>query len=413
MSRNYPNFLDAYMEYHRDQFVPDKFHYWTGISVIGGAIERKAYLPWSKHLNFYPNLYILLVAKPAIGKSSVINPGVGMLKEVSNRMDSSGVKFIPSQVTEAKLIELMRHATTYNDGSNIVKQCAGYYFASEASACLKDLYGGFIATITSFYDCDAHWEKATVGMGDETYNLVNICFNLIAGCTFDYLGKLITDDNIMGGFASRLTYVIQNEVVKRDSPFQNRGISSGNKIEREKLVQDLVAINSLTGQFTANEEFKARWEAWFPRFDAERQALPSEKLQALMARKSTTALKLCMILSASESNDLVLKAHHWDRAMELTNEVEKDLPGMLREGKSKDVHTQDGLNQAIFKLLLQFGGAMPVTQLEQALQLTGFQQHEVRKTIETYKSENSVFAVAASHNGGVAIRLIGNPDHYL
>lgn len=415
MSRNYKNFIDSYLAYKKDEFVPDKFHLWTAISMVAGALERKCCLQWGDSADspmFYPNLYILLVAKPGIGKSSAINPGVAMLKEVNKYTGSSHIKFLPSQVTEARLIELMRHPTTFQRGTEVVKQCAGYYYASEASACLKNIYGDFTGLITSFYDCDKEWEKATMGMENDTYKLVNVCFNLIAGSTFDYLGKLITDDNIMGGFASRLIYVIQNEVMVRKSPFQNRGIKQQTPIDRKLLLHDLVRINKLVGNFHAEESVKLKWEAWYSEYDAARQQLPSESMQALLARKSTNLLKLCMILSASEDDDLIIKEHHWDRAMDLINGVEADLPSMLREGKAKDTRSQSGLNQAIFRKLITGGGRVKLKTLEQVLQLEGFQTPEIRRTLETYKTENNVIKIHDSIDG-IEVELIGNADDYL
>lgn len=410
MSRNYPNFLDAYLELHKDQFVPDKFHFWTAVSVIAGALERKVWLPWNKQFSYYPNLYILLVSHPGIGKSSAIMPGVKLLRHMA-RKNGEQIKFIPSQVTEARLIEIMRHHHTFNyHNTKHEDHCSGYYHASEASACLRDLYGSFINTITSFYDCDEEWEKATMSMGDETFKIKNVCFNILAGCTFDYLGKLITDDNIMGGFASRCTYVIQKAAVKRSSPWQDRGLAKTDESAHMKLLSDLAEIHRLTGPVSADQSFQEKWEKWFPAFDAERQALKSEKLQSLMVRKSTTMLKLCMILSAAEGNDLVLKGHHWERAMELTDEVEEDLPDMLRETKSKDTGSQAGLNNAIFaELLMAPSQIMRKSDLELNLTVRGFNPSEIKKTIDMFVTDNREIKVHMEN--GVRIELIGNPDN--
>ena len=407
MARNYKNFIDAYVEYHKDQFIPEKFVKWTAISIMAGALERKVWLPWSRSLSIYPNLYILLVAHPAIGKSSAIMPGIKMLREIN--MEFNSMKFIPSQVTEAKLIEMMRHPSIFEYKNAAQKQCAGFYYASEASACLKDLYGGFVSTITAFYDCDPVWEKATVGMKDETYLLVNVCFNLIAGCTFDYLGKLITKDNIMGGFASRLNYVVQNEVITRSSPWQNRGIEKSEAVDYDLLKADLIDIHQLVGPFRGDSDYQEKWEAWFPTFDLGRQNMESENHQALLARKHTNLLKLSMILSVAESSDRIVKGHHFDEAMAMTDELEEQLPNMLRSGESKEVNTQKGLNAAIFKALLaQPDKSMPYQSLKQKLMYSGFKANDIQSTTDVFRQSNSTITF-----DGINIRLVGNPNKYL
>lgn len=408
--RNYKNYIDAYVELNADQFVPKKFVKWAAISTVAGALERKVWLPWSQNFSYYPNMYILLVSHPGIGKSTAINPAISMLRELMNL--GGALNFIPNQVTEAKLIELMAIPSAFDYKNKIIQHCSGYYSASEASASLKDIYGSFINTITSFYDCDQIWEKAIVGK-EHTMTLVNVCFNLIAGCTFDYLGKLITEDNIMGGFASRCIYVMQKEAMARVSPFQNRGIQKSSPVDRDKLLGDLSQIHHMTGPFRADEQFAAAWESWFPHFDTSRQNLQSEKYQALLVRKPTNLIKLCMILSAAESNDRVLKLHHWEDAMEMINEVELDLPDMLREGTSKNTESQEGLNNAVFKHLIKAKrNTMKLAELEQKLVLAGFDRSLILKTFDTFRVENEALKVVRTTNGDT-IELLGNPNDYL
>lgn len=412
MSRNYGNFLDAYLEWARDDFVPDKFHLWTGLSIIAGALERKVWIRISEKANMYPNLYVLLVSNPGIGKSSAINPGVQLLREVSQH-SKPGVKFIPSQVTEAKLIELMSEHNYFTYGSKQVKHCSGYYCASEASACLRDIYGGgnFVNMITSFYDCDPVWEKATVKLGDEKLVLTNVCFNLIAGSTFDYLRELVTEKNIMGGFASRLVYVIQKDVLDRVSYWQSRGKAKQSRISRENLLSDLYDIHKIVGPYKANEEFAQCWDKWFPVQDRQRQKIKSESLQALLARKTDMIQKLCMVLSAAESNDRILKKHHWEKAMALVTGVEKELPDMLRSGKAKDTRSQDGMNQMLLRTLANgAGGRMSVSEAQSKAMFAGFDRAIVANTFKTLAEAKDTGPIKLE---GGEIFLVGNPDDYL
>ena len=119
--RHYDNFLDAYLRYAKDNFVPEKFHFWTGISIVAAAMERKVSLPWSNKFSFYPNMYVLLVSRPGIGKSSAIVPGRELLRSI----EGNQINFVPDQVTEAKLIEVMQNSTMFDTPEGIVNQPAG------------------------------------------------------------------------------------------------------------------------------------------------------------------------------------------------------------------------------------------------------------------------------------------------
>lgn len=385
--RHFENWLNSYFEYSRDGFVPDKFHYWTGISMLAATLERKVWLPWNPAFTVYPNLYVLLVAKPGIGKSTAISKGINLILEMKHQ-DLGNVKTVPSQVTEAKLLEIMSHVDyfTYKDAQ--VPHCSGFFYASEASQCLKDITGssGLVPTITHLFDCDPLFEKATIAMKGQTQRLVNICFNLIAGSTFDYLEKLITNrESLRGGFASRLNYVIQREFWERKVSFQDRNRNAAVNLSatKQQLIEDLGQINQMTGPFRADSIYAEAWEDWFKNFDTEFQNHPSANMQSLLTRKHTMLNKLPMILSASESDERILKLHHFEKSLELVEELEKDLPYMLQEGKAQSTDSQDGINNALTLMLEKSSGKkIPYRKLVTNLVCKGFDKGLIERTIE-------------------------------
>jgi len=399
MSRNFPNFVDAYLDYVSDNFVPSKFHMWTAISVLSGAMERKTYIPWSETLRHYPNLYIMLVAKPGIGKSSAIKPGVDLLKS----LDGFGqtVNVLPEQMTEAKFISLMSKQQTYEAGGKQYFQNNGYFAASEASNSLKNVYGDFIACLTDFYDCPVKWVRATMKHGDSQSTINNGCLSVIAGCTFEYLGKLINSDSIQGGFASRFIYVIQTDNVVRKSQWQ-KGASEKSSETRMKLIEDLAHIGKMQGAFVATDAFQEKWNSWFPAFDKYRQNLRNESMQSLLVRKSTNLLKLCMIFSAAESSNMVMDAHHWERAMTLLDSMQDDLPSMMTKANATKTDTQEGLNAAL-KINLGKGG-MTREKLQGLLTYQyNFKPYEVINTIDSYINSGVLIL-----SGGNKLRLVGD-----
>jgi len=403
--RNFPNFLDAYYEYAKDAFCPDIFHLWTGISIVAGALERKVWLPWTASLNFYPNLYILLVSHPGMGKSSAGNTGVnGLLRHIKD------VKFIPAQVTEAKFIDIMSAQQGMAVGTKQLMHSSGYFYASEASNSLKNIYGDFIACLTDFYDCPSLWEKAT--QKDDVITLSNVCFNMLAGCTFDYLNKLITDDNIMGGFASRVMYVIHDEKMVRKPSWGS--VDSQAETSRKLLMEDLQAIHKMSGPFTATPEFKAKWLEWFPKHDAKRQELASEKLQALLVRKGTNLMKLCMVCAAAEASDRVLRIQHWERAMALVESLEGGIPKMLKMTQSQNGGDdgQRALNMTIMELLDSNGKEMGLKKLALTCVNKGYQIQRVKDTINAMVEGEQLKKLNIS-NQGLSLRLLVDSNDYL
>jgi len=384
--RHFSNWLKSYTDYADNRFAPRLFHEWSGVSAIAGALERKVWLPWDGGFSYFPNLFIFLVAHPGVGKSSALDKAVEMLHEM-NKKHSGRVTFIPSQVTEARFIDLMSVTDSYDYAGKQHFQSAGYYFASEASNSVKNVWGDFFACATDFYGCPKTWAKST--KKDGTVNLTNICFNMFAGCTFDYLGKIITDDNIMGGFASRVTYVIFKEKLT-DEQIAEKSIFQGStetesperKHYRSLLIEDLYQIHRMAGPYQGTKDFGELFTPWHMKYERDRQDNPSEKMQSLLVRKPTTMFKLCMILSAAESDDRILKAHHWEAALEMLESVEKDLPSMLREAKAGEVNTQSGMNQAIFRFFEQ-NGAVTREELTRSLVFRGFEASKIESSLDS------------------------------
>lgn len=401
-TRHFPNFIEAYCAYADDGFTPPQFNEWVAMSIVAAALERKVWLPWSDTFNYYPNIYVLLVTTPGIGKSVALNRGVDLLREMNTHENRMHV--IPSQVTEAKFIELMSQARPFQYGSKIINQSAGYYYASEASNSLRNIYGDFIACLTDFYDCPRVWEKAT--LKDDKITIRNGCLNLIAGSTFDYLNKLITAENIMGGFASRLIYVLEHGKTARKQAFQANGTtSSASRDEtRRKLIEDLRSIHSLVGAYSATEGYARAWETWYADFEERRVATTSEKLQSLMVRGNTNAIKISMILSAATGNDLVLREEHWSEATHLIDIVERELPTVFRAGQAGNTQDQSGITQAIFMALSE--GITDRRALRMRLLGIGHNAKRVDETL-TFMSSNGALRAE-----GHQLTLLVDPNDY-
>lgn len=411
-TRKFPNWMDAYCDWADDAFTPPQFNEWAALSTIAGALERKTWLPWNDTFAYYPNLYILLVSLPGAGKSTAIAKSTSLLREMNRR--ENRMHFIPSQITEAEFIETMGVATAFNVGSVVHTQSSGYYFASEASNSLKNVYGDFIACLTDFFDNPQFWEKSTRKDGRKT--LKNVSLNLLAGSTFDYLSKLVNDENIMGGFASRLIYVLSSEKKVRVQGFQSGIIDEETKrlrVEyRKALVDDLHAIHKLTGTFSATPEFGRAWEKWYMEFETKRQEEPSEKLQSLLVRTNTNLIKISMLLSVAEADDLVLRENHFHRAWQLLEPITAEIPKIFRNSKALDTKSQVGLNNAIIAAVTRHG-TMSEEDLRSLLMGRGFFGKMADDTIERMLKLKQLRVVSVSAQTGQVFEFVGDINSYL
>lgn len=414
MSRRFEgtNWIDAYCEYHNNGFIPPQFNTWCALSAVAGALERRVWLPWGDTYSFYPNVYIMLVSMPGDGKSVAIKGAIDLLLEVNKR--TSQLNIMPNQVTEAKFIELMGHGRSFIEvkgGRELVhRQNAGYYWASEASNSLKNVFGDFIACLTDFYDCPVTWERATKKDGKKIV-LNNVCMNLLAGSTVDYLGKLVSDENIMGGFASRLIYVVSENKVVEAQPFQNGQTAERDParvLYHQALVEDLCNIAKLTGPMTADKEFGDAWEAWYPIYEKKRRSLASEKAQSILARANPNTLKVAMLLCAAEGDGLVMGIRHWERAKKLVESVQGETTGVFRKARAgASTRGPTSLTNMLIHSIKSKPG-ITIQQLVAQAVLQGYPHASVDKTINAL----SVSKVIGTGSTGSAV-LLTDADDYL
>ena len=408
MARNFPDFITAYSEFAREAFCPPQFHTWTGVSMVAAALERKV---WQDRGTFviYPNLYVMLVAAPGIGKSTAGNLGSDLLRQIGT--EENKICFLANQSNPASFVKQFLSHKTFYLGDDGHRHSSCYFYASEGSNALGESsgkQGKILPALTEFYDCPKHWDKALVV--DKIPPLKNVCCNMLACVTFSFLQELLPDREAAGGFASRIIFVVQDEKIIRTPKWRTESPSADMEA---KLVEDLNQIYSLAGEYKETAEVRQRFEEWFPRQDAHSQGLSSEKMQQFLARKATNIAKLMMVCAASESNEMVLHGRHWDRAKEMIEAVESNVHKIVEN--AVNTATPKGIIYNVMKAIEDYGGetkTMSRGQLFASLAANGTDITKLDLVLDGLHKADLVRTLLGS-SGSKAFRLLGNPQDYL
>ncbi len=324
--RKFPNFIEGFMDYTQHVEAPEKFLRWSAISALAGALERKVWINFNGTHPVYPNMYIMLIGAPGLAKkSSSSELAVDLIKA------NKELRFMSTQMTAASLVQQLVEAgknrfVTY-EGEKYHNSSL-YLYSSEAAVTLKEITGSVTELLTDFYDCKPSWWNNEVAWTKETksdgrVSIFNPCTNMLACSTPDWLVRAIGADDIKGGFASRIIFVVQ-----RGKPEKTVGwvdsLPDMRKL-RGDLISDLNQVSTLQGQFLADKTFGNAFNTFKKRHEGWLEKNSGDKMIGYHARKAWHIMKLSQILAINTSDALLVTGEHWESAERMLTELEGDM----------------------------------------------------------------------------------------
>lgn len=325
--RKFKNWIEAYLRYTAHSEAPERFHRWTAIWTIAGAMRRKSYIDMG-YFRWYPNFFVLLVAPPGVvSKSTTADIGKTLLKEVP------GVRFGPSAVTWQSLVYSMAHSTDYypvnpldtDPMREMTPMSALSIAASELGTFLDPKNREMIDVLNDLWDGkQGVWEKETKHSGDDA--IENPWINIIGCTTPSWIADNFTTAFIGGGFASR-TVFIYSDKKRRYVPYPKEELPKNFDEMAKDLIHDLEIIAEIQGEYALSPGAIQWGSKWYTEhFTKPNQALRGEQFQGYLARKQTHLHKAAMVIAASQREERVLIPEDLQTAEKWLTEIEKDMP---------------------------------------------------------------------------------------
>lgn len=334
MSRHFPDWIEAYMQYASYSEAPEKFHYWSAVATVAGALRRKAWIDM-RYFKWFPNFFIFFVAPAGIvAKSTTADISMSLLSELP--YIHIGPAATSWQALVKKLSEIQEEIA-YPDGS-FQAMSAITICASELGTFLDPRDRGMIDALVSLWDGkEGQWVKLTKQDGEEI--VVNPWINIIACCTPSWIAENLTEYFSGGGFASRTIFVYAENKDKFVAyPFMEVDKNVDTDENVRKLISDLEDISSMIGAFTLTPGAIQWGTKWYKEHNTTTHPhLQSERFSGYLARKQTHIHKLAMVISASQRSDLIITKENLIKAYEQVTILEHDMPkvyGSARREKS-------------------------------------------------------------------------------
>jgi hypothetical protein len=382
--------LKAYVQFTRASESPDKFHFWTGISTLAGALGRRVWLD-EGYFQWIPNFYIILVGPPGVAaKSTSMRMGMSLLDDLKTVAfgPESGtwqkvVSCLPDAMKEVKYLDL-------NGAPKKLVQSAMTMAISELGTFLSPDDERGLSVWTDLWDGKTgSWGHHTITGGK--IDVKNPALNLIACTTPAWLRSNFPEQAIGGGLTSRVVFV-HGENKRRFVAYPSDEVSKTYHQERQALFDDLLEISTIAGPMQRTPEASEWGRKWY--WDHWHNPRPShlvgDRYDGYYARKQTHLHKLAMIVSVAQRSDRVVTLDDMKTAEGILFAVEAD---MNKAFQSIGLHDEAKRGAEIVRLVEDLGGVITTEDLW-AQCARGMSQREFREAVDSaVKARNLVTCV--------------------
>ena len=360
---------ERFFLYTRELPSPDMFIEFSFYYIITSALQRRVWLP-PLHQPIYPNIYVILVGKPGVGKGRILsevarflkfykrnaikqtpppNDILQAMKDAQDFMRNSGFGhkepekkkreddlLIPvaadSTTLQALILAMGKNtdAVSYKDHNGQMKvylHASTCFILEELSSLFHKHGDGVNKFLLNMYDCkDYRYDNISRGMDE----IKSPCLNLIAGTSPGYMQEVFKDSILTDGFASRTFYIY--EFANRKAKNMTPELDQDQLMAKQELLLHIHKLTKLFGACTYGPGVVEFIESWWEKFPTAPRANNSLKLESYYARKDLHVKKLAMAIHFSESTEKIIHLDSFHKAFELLEKAEKRMHHALAVG---------------------------------------------------------------------------------
>lgn len=296
-------FIEAYLNHTQIYETPLSFWKWSAYSTISSILKDRCYLKQGDGF-LYANLYVLFIAESSgHRKNRPVELSQSILENERITSAIAGTKTISGYTSVQAIMDELARSETDGKTGRVRKSNSATFFAPELSASLVEDPQS-LRILTDIYDNKINKYKSRLRTGP-SFNLENIAFSILAASNESMLKNLITPEFVMGGFLARTMLIMPNE--RRPPNSLLRLDYESLKISKEQVLQALLKVCQIVGEFKLEENAIDEYDSWYNPF---REEYEKKKEQTgVIGRIHTTVLKVAMILAANDLTLCIQKKH--------------------------------------------------------------------------------------------------------
>lgn len=391
--RKLPSFIEGFMHYMKDSYSPTLLTKWGAIWAVAAAMQRRTYV-FTLNKPLYPNLYVMLVSPPGLGKTQVTNTLYDLFSVFGDN------RLAPSNVTYASIISDLREAESpmidKEKQRNITINSLAI-ISDEMQVILPSYDTMIIGKLTHLYDCLPYSESRKTSRKENSFNIPYPQVNMIACAQPAYIMGTMPESAWNLGFLSRTFLVYSTERRPVESLFV---VAETDKDLWKNLEYDIQMIGRLHGKFLFSEEAKESINNFARQGVYGGKPIPSHpRLLNYATRRTAHMLKLMQVSCADRAEgNMEILVEDFDRAYEWLIEMETNVPEIFKEASAdSDQKVALDLLHALNRLYVKNGEEPISQQLVWQYLSTKVQANKAKGLLETM--ENAGYLISKVHKG--------------
>lgn len=346
---------DAWKHYLNKNSSPEIFADFGFYFLIAAALQRRVWVG-SRGAELYPNIYVVLVGPPGVGKGIVIAPVVSILRSFKKgkTLDEDVIKLLSAHNNAEEILEAVRKqedvarlvlptsadTTTYQSlvrdvataitpviyhneqgQKKVYTHCSMYFALKEMGTMFQANQKLLLDFLLDAYDSGDHRYK-TKKSGEDC--IWRTCVSMLCGTTPSWVADSAMDKIINEGFSSRAFFVFAGE--NKFNSFNPVCYDLEHIESRKTVVKHVNKLLTVFGEVTFSPEAEEICENYFREQFAIDKGRSDKSLEPYFSRKQVHIKKLCMILHFSEQTELTpITGAIAEKALYILEELEKEM----------------------------------------------------------------------------------------
>lgn len=390
--RQLQSWIASYEEFTAASGSPGIYRLWTAISCLAGAMERKVWVR-TMQSDLYPNLYVLLVGGPGIGKSQALGHAERFWRGLK------GHHVAPTSLTKASLIDALADAKRSIVRPGQIPPHVEFNSllvpASELGAFLTSYENDFMNTLTTLYDGGTYAERRRTK--DLKLEIPRPQLNFLGATTPSYLNAFLPAGAWDQGFLSRTILVYSGEQLIHDI-FAEDLVDPALK---KALEDDLKLISEAFGKMEFTPDAVEAIREWnFAKCEPVPEA---PKLRYYCSRRLLHTLKLTMVASIDRSPDMWIEEQDFQRAKGWLLAAEQNMPDIFMSMQSGgDGQVMEDIWNQVHTLVAREGKPMSEARLLGIIQMKTT-THNVQPMFQNMIKSGMLELVPGGYKAGVRL----------